>query len=386
MSRFSPLARLRELPILPLGYTLFCALYYLTDQARMHRNVLYIGVLIPFFFLMQKRHYKALFSSPAFWITTALVGWLCASLAWGKPIPAKDLHNTLRVGLLTVLFFSASFMAFYTRQNYDKTFALWVGLAASVGTVLSMQSFYSIYPFPGTRLESIGTDGHPIRSATFYGVIFLCVWFNLFIDAKNQRERLIGLTLLAFIGTFILFTQSRGPMLGLGVIVFLGAVCKRQWWLALAMLAIPLAYLAITYHDPHSFVARGDSYRFEIWQAGIKRALQHPWFGYGLMPEQHFRMHDGMYIVHPHNIFIANQLYGGIVASSLLFILLALCLYNAWLYFRRSGNFLLLGLVFFIAVSGTFDYSTLIRSTNIEWMFFWMPVGMIAAYQKKYKG
>ncbi len=386
MSKASFFTRLRELPILPAGFTLFCALYYLTDQARPHRNVFYLGVLIPFFFLMKKRYYKALFSSPAFWLTSALVSWLCASLAWGRSIPAEEVANTLRIGILTILFFCASFMAFYSRPQFNKEFALWVGLAASVGTVLSMQSFYSIYPFPGTRLESIGTSGHPIRSATFYGVIFLCVWFNLFIDAKNNRERLMGIVLLAFIGTFILFTQSRGPMLGIGVILFLGAILKRQWWLALALLAVPLAYLAITSHDPHSFVARGDSYRFEIWEAGIKRVMQHPWLGYGLLPEQRFRMHDGMFIVHPHNIFIANQLYGGVIASVLLCILLLLCTYNAWLYFRRSGNFLLLGLVFFIAVSGTFDYSTLIRSTNIEWMFFWMPLGMIAAYQKKYEG
>lgn len=69
---------------------------------------------------------------------------------------------------------------------------------------------------------------------------------------------------------------------------------------------------------------RGDSYRLAIWQAVAQRVVQQPWRGEGVLTDDSVDVparppQKGEYrIEHPHNIFLATTLYGGLPALALL--------------------------------------------------------------------
>jgi O-antigen ligase len=136
------------------------------------------------------------------------------------------------------------------------------------------------------------------------------------------------------------------------------------------------------FFDPFSLLSRGDSYRFAIWEQAWSFFLEKPVLGYGLgggRPD--ILIKPGMYIAHAHNIFLANLLDGGVVALGLLLAVLLMSAYWAFVYFKKSGNVTLVSLVLFAVFSNMTDGHTLIMSPGYQWIYFWMPVAIISAFE-----
>src|SRR5690606_41688000 len=81
----------------------------------------------------------------------------------------------------------------------------------------------------------------------------------------------------------------------------------------------------------------------------------------------------------PHNLLLANQLYGGVPATLLLAALLALATAQAWRA-RRAQPALLVLLVFGVAAS-LFDTRSLVQNLGREWITLWLPLGLLAAVE-----
>jgi len=74
-----------------------------------------------------------------------------------------------------------------------------------------------------------------------------------------------------------------------------------------------------------------------------------------------------------------------VVAILLLSGLLACAAMWGLRYFRRSGDVTLFALIVFAVLSNMTDGRTLIMSPGHQWLYFWFPVAILAAYELRCK-
>ena len=82
------------------------------------------------------------------------------------------------------------------------------------------------------------------------------------------------------------------------------------------VIATAMSYIWFNPELRDSLFPRGDSFRFTIWEASLSRLAQSPWFGLGILTED--AVYDGQFwFDHPHNIYIAVAVQGGVVGLAL---------------------------------------------------------------------
>jgi O-antigen ligase len=203
---------------------------------------------------------------------------------------------------------------------------------------------------------------------------------------KNKRmQRLESLIIFMAILTFVVLTQSRGPLMALFATIFFCSALVKDFKLLLSLaILVGVLFIAKTFNffDPFSLVSRGDSYRFAIWEQVWTNFLEKPFLGYGLgglRPE--ILIEPGIHIAHAHNVFLANLLDGGGVALALLLALLLRSAYWAFVHFKKSGNVTLVSLILFAVLANMTDGYTLIMSPGYQWIYFWMPIAIISSFE-----
>nr|BFE91969.1 hypothetical protein GCM10020185_25050 [Pseudomonas brassicacearum subsp. brassicacearum] len=71
--------------------------------------------------------------------------------------------------------------------------------------------------------------------------------------------------------------------------------------------------------------ARGDSYRFEIWQIILQAIAEHPWIGHGYGADLEVDPGIGYMLAEPHNFALGVLYYVGIIG------------FVPWIFFSRPG-------------------------------------------------
>ena len=234
-------------------------------------------------------------------------------------------------------------------------------------------------------MEGPGRAEHPIIGATLYGVAALCLLCSVIPRLSGTAWKLLGWAAFAVLILAMVMTQSRGPVLIMAVVIFLYLLATGRWQLALLLPLPAVAYVLLMLTgavEPGKWITRGSTYRFDIWLQSwnmISESLRTLLVGNGILGDYAFQQTNGRLVKSPHNLFIANQLYGGAVAT-LLFSCLILATARAALQgFLRSGNFVVCALFLFGLGVGLFDYRTVLINLSQEWMSFWLPFLLAAA-------
>lgn len=225
----------------------------------------------------------------------------------------------------------------------------------------------------------------------FYGAASLMTAFGLVAHAHTARTRLLYGTMLAVLLAALVLTASRGPLLGVVLAISVGLVATCRWRVTLGVAGIGLTIVAMvtivtvfTGVDigPHDYLARGSSYRLEIWSNLVPPVLDAFWFGHGVATEfPTIFISENTIFASAHQMYLANHYYGGLPASLLLLMVLAAAVRTAYRRIRASGEFVYAALLIFLMIASMFYIDMVIKSANLVWFYVWLPLGLLAGQE-----
>ena len=192
--------------------------------------------------------------------------------------------------------------------------------------------------------------------------------------------RLVWLAVIVLSAVFMLVSGSRGPLLALAAALLVGLVIadRRAALGVAALLVAGIAAGALLDLRPIEILyERGQSGHFEIWQQALAAIAERPWFGHGSLVDIDFVAPHGPGRS-PHNLLLANQLYGGLPATLLLVALLLLAGRQGWRA-ARAGEPVYLVLLVFGCAASLFDTRSLVQNLGREWITLWLPIGLLSA-------
>ena len=375
-------------------FCLFLCGIFMTDNVRILRNSFYLLVLPLFLLQVRGSFFISLFRSPVFLASLTFLAYLWLSLFWSTETGAYVFYNEARTLVLMLLFLSVT--AYYSSRVehftllLSKCFAIVVGITA----IISLWWYYSTHSFTQigdleSRAVAVGVFTYSLDSATTYGFVAVFLIFSLFLSRNTgPLFTWISSFSLLFILAFVGMTQTRGALLSIAVVVFLGLLWQRNRRLLLVISALGMVSLGIvllTLYHPGGVIGeeRSIAVRWEIWQAALDVARDRIWFGFGLNEHQKlllstFPGYQGLgYQGVAHSIYLENLIFGGIAGTILLLLMAGLALHRALHVFAVNKDFLLPGLLLYTLLSGAFTGYLTLSKIAPEWIHFWLPIGLI---------
>lgn len=273
-------------------------------------------------------------------------------------------------------------------------YLLVITFAASIAAILK----FVIFDGMQGRLSGLGGLHNPIHTGAVLLIYLAISHFGLMngeAASTTKKDRWLLFVTTLSVGLVVLLSESRGPIGALLVFVlFTGGLHLytrpnlRHFILALAGVAGILAlvfglYGAETYID--QLLARGSSYRLEIWRGYINYPPESWWLGFGLGTEKWYVPAVEAYwkpnnipVGHPHSVFVGTLVETGIIGSIFLLSMVGLVI-SSIISFRGTARdklciFGILGLIFILSFT---TGQGVISSIKTFWLTLWLPIAFI---------
>ena len=303
------------------------------------------------------------------------LAWAVLSTLWtGANEPLRELKRVFYVGV-----FLAS-LALLSSQHPER---IWQGLAVAFVS-LALACSASIYLFYirdaqplSVRLEGIGQVGHPILGA--YVMALVVIWGTRFKPSGILQSLLWG-GLMLFALIFILLGQSRGAMFALvaGIFALLFLRGGRAVWVGGAAIIL-FCWVVYELFAP-LILARGLSYRPEIFQASLDMFMQSPLLGLGIGTDYRvvtFNYPEGF--DHTHNGFTHVAVELGFPGVVLWICLWLSAFHTAWQCRFSAEGRLVFGTLVVSLAALQFDAASLWGTPRAEWFVVWLPLALTLA-------
>lgn len=366
----------------------FLAGFFLLPSGKALNNVYYALVLTPALFLLRGADWRWLAGSRLWRLAMLLLAYLTLSGLWSAGFSFDDwLHEAKALPYLAVYLAVLACVCARRPVAWERLLR-GVALAAVVGTVLSVVLYYGSVPWPA-RLEFQAAVYNANEGATLLAGCLMLVLFHL-LPAAQGRRRQAGWGLAALVlAAGIALTGSRTPLAAAVLCTGLGFALCRQWrllGLLAAASALAIGLLLVGGGHDRPALQRGDSYRLAIWQQFAARVADRPWLGEGILTDDTTQVaaRDAgaapLTMNHPHNVYLATALYGGLPAVGLLAAVVAAALWQGVLMARDGQPVWLLVLLVGLLCMLT-DGDRLLHAPRGVWFYFWLPVGALIARQ-----
>jgi O-antigen ligase len=299
----------------------------------------------------------------------ALIVWAAISAFWSAAEePAREAKR-----LLYVLLFVIGLACLAQVPSRIVAVLQWAGFGLAVAALAALIQHYGFEAKTWAwRAHGLGLLDHPIIGGYVFGMAFIW-WFCL--PPKGSALRLVWAAGLLILFTFIVLTQSRGVWVALlATVLLMPAWRAGRAGLVVAVLTFLVA--AVGYWLFGSYVvARGTSYRPEIFAASLEMVLERPWLGLGLGSEYQVEA-LGLKFDHTHNLFTHAAIELGIPGLILWLVVWGRSIIIT-LYERiMSLGGALLAMLLFSTMALLFDGASLWDSPRPEWFLTWLPVGL----------
>jgi hypothetical protein len=370
-------------------YFLFVLLFFVSTEQRWPRNF-YYALMMPVFLISLTRIQFRRFVSSRLWrLTLMFLAYLLLTMLWeknpGKERPMYFIRNAFYV----LVFFSLTMeLAIRHPRFMEKLFVFlaWVG---AVTALFSIPLFYHSAPFPSARLEYLADQlDNPVLGGILYGMMVLIICFHI-RKTPGRSLRWMYVPVLIIIAGSILLTQSRGPVAFLLITLVIGGLVTRDKKLLITLgLIIIIGAVSVCHVKQYQemVIQRGMSYRIELAKNTVALARDDLIFGKGLTTDQKIMVHDGKKLRHPHNVYLATVLYGGLAGLAILLLLLATAFREGWRNYLTTGDFTLLALVLYGAGTIITSQDKLIANPHPLWFFFWLPIAILAGIAGRNNG
>jgi O-antigen ligase len=270
-------------------------------------------------------------------------------------------------------------------------------LVAAISALVNMGAFVLNAPFPhdlsalaGYRLTAV--VGMPdYRNSTnisaTYAVFFMLATATAVSCPMPRRQRAILFAAAAVLGAGVLFTQARSAMLAVvvGLSVLIAAAPRVRLAIGGGLVA-GLIVLLLVPGLREAVMARGGSYRLELWAAFIDLAWQKPLIGHGALANIDRVMADGYVVDQAHNLVLSAQVRGGLLGAVAMATMLAGGIYWAFRHWRATGTIAPLAVVVTMTSAGMLDYQLLSTLPTWPWVTFWLPIGICIGAELAVRG
>lgn len=361
------------------GWMAFGLFWFLLAIALAPTNKVYQQGLVVFvwlptiIFAWSARHRLAELWRAQRLIFTALLvlaAWALITLFWaGTAEPLREAKRLLYI-LLFLLFFPIFADA---RPERVIRVMQWGGVGLALTALMAFVHFYGIENRHwDVRLEGLGELSHPILGGYVIGLA--AIWM-LHWAPRHIGLQVLWALALALLGLFVVASQSRGAALALLLSVLAMPIyCRDQRARVIAVTALVLAMLTFWLLEP-LMMARGMSYRPEIFMSSLHMIAERPWGGLGVATEYRITTH-GLTFDHAHNLFSHVAIQLGLPGLLLWCIVWFAVLREAW----RARDSLLgrgvLGMWIFSFLAMQFDAASLTGTPRAEWFISWLPIGL----------
>jgi O-antigen ligase len=352
-------------------FALIAGFYLLPSNREV--NKLFYFLVLPIAFATARLHdYRRFWQDPVTRTALLFVGYLCVSGLWSGA--SEDAAEAVWHGL-NVLSFLLLIVVARDRMRIDD--ALLRGLAAltAAHAVVVMAAWYSSHPF-GDRMLGLGRLDQPLQLASVQAAVGAAAAMA-FMSDKEARSRWLALV-TALCGLAILLTASRGPLLALVAIILGSALwlrTRRALAMSTAIVVLGAGALIAIPTMLDTLLARGMSFRPEIWAAAWER-IDDAWLlGHGLGAPGTVITVDGTEFRHLHSIVLMAWYYGGIVAVMALLAMVGTTIHGGikaasahpWLAAFAAG---------FLCQLPNGD--TPLIHPHPVWLYLWLPLAMVA--------
>jgi O-antigen ligase len=344
-------------------------------------------------FLLIRRDSGALWRDSFVRLFLVFCGYMAVTTWFLGDGPVEDDFQASRWGLEAALGMTAFFLWMRSVVSRERLWGKWFLLLALVG---ALGGILSSVPgiVAGARIEGVGAMGHPIQGASI-AIVFLAV--GLFLTFESPRGSRRADLLLAFFSvisvcTFVTLTQSRGPLISLilYLVFFAVLLCFQHRRPSTIYLFILVAasvigmvqwLMGLNVFLDH-LLARGASYRLDIWTAYLTYLPESFLFGNGAGLDFELTEASRLYlepmgldISHPHNIwlgaFVETGLVGILMQAGLVFLPILAVFRSRFLVTSKLHLLAILGLFLLLTFS---DEYTLLTSLHPIWLFGWLPL------------
>ncbi|HET6472172.1 MAG TPA: O-antigen ligase family protein, partial [Pseudomonadales bacterium] len=277
------------------------------------------------------------------------------------------------VGVAMSIAHSASMLNWLTRG---------VTIAAALAAIAALFEFQA-HPTWDGRLAGLGQLRNSVVAALTFAAALLIALDVALND--TQRWRIVAAVCLVAVGAALFATGSRNGYVTAGAGVWVASLVVRRptrvrivRWLTVTLVvaAAAFAFIAIDRDVLADLFPRGDSFRMAIWSAEWQRyADGNPWFGLGVLTSDRVVVADQTF-AHPHSLYLASALQGGLVGLVLLLSVLGCTVGKLVGNLDARAARLGLSLIAAGAVAYAFDGWELIDKVSVSWLVIWLPVGL----------
>ncbi|PZW80561.1 hypothetical protein DFS21_106313 [Pseudomonas sp. 2848] len=352
----------------------FLASFVLMDSSKWTNNIFYAFIALPGLVFLVKERGAGLFSDKLglAWLVFLLWFLVPAAIAGEGQFYKHIVYVTLFVFVVAAL------------VNHD-FMRSWV-FARALFWIICLYIFaYALYAY-ATGLYALG-QRVDLLPARMENVIYVSIWLlcALALAMPHWLRRQLWVEAFAAVAlslvavSFVL--QTRTAMLGAAFLFAAWAVwalwrfprIAGPWLLGFAVLGAVVLWLIKDASWVHSVIARGDSFRGELFRVMVGEWQNCGWaLGCGVEFHTDKLLAGTMPIQHPHNIFVALGLYTGGVSLLLFLVIVAMTLVQAVRLRDPWGMYLACALVML-----NFDGSKLIGNPDELWPLVLLPAAMV---------
>jgi len=300
-----------------------------------------------------------------------LLAWATISLSWSQ---AEDLSREFKRTLYIAVFIL--FFPVLAAGHPERVTRLlqWSGAGMALAALVSLIKFFVLEHHAWlARAQGIGELSHPILGAYVIGVV--AVW-TLLLPPRGRLMQVLWALGLLISAAFVVMSQSRGAVLAL----VLTMVLLPVWWRDRRALMISagflIAALAGFWLLEALMLARGSSYRPEIFAAATHMISLHPWGGLGLGSAYNVIVSDGFKFDHSHNLFTHVAIELGLPGMLLWAGVWLTVLWESWRTRDTDLGRCMMGIWIFSTFAMQFDAASLTGSPRAEWFISWFPIGL----------
>ena len=277
------------------------------------------------------------------------------------------------------------------------SWVLWIPLLSILVSVAFLSSYYmnhglsvpyKIAAIFNTEFSYIVNYENSIVAGLFISYLIPFCLYAYF--STSSKVKLVVYYLSVYLALAVLFiTFARTAWLATLTImlIFFAVSIYRGSFKKVIALYFPLILCAIAYLYLYmgADLQRGVTHRDYIWVNVIENieGWKEWLIGKGLNERLDFvKLPYGAIAIHPHNIYIEMLYTTGLVGVSLLCLLLISILYQGFKVILLEENIIWVTLLSGLSVSMFFDFSKLVSSPNIMWLWFWFPIAMLVSTKK----
>ncbi len=384
-----------KLPLFFIAYELFILVQY-TVTGGFFTTLAFYGLLLPaslYYGFQHKDRITVIARQPllrAYSVFFIYVMIHAIFINDGAVQFAKTINHVLAIVAFligTIIYFA------YIEEKHLVRFFNFLVLAVLACAIVSLILYNYHGKYQNLRLIPIGRANIPTVAAYMYTMAAMIILY-LYETTTTKKLKPFYVMVFCLIGYMLILMETRVSTIMYLLVAFgwlaISAVKSKKTLLISIILLAVIVCVSIynpTIHDMlmqryDRMLARGLSFRIEIWKQTLEKIIAHPWFGYGWSANLETPAEIGAQNRdNPHNIYLSTAFYAGIPAALYLFTVLCLSIYRSppqdnkgkYMYFLATA------LLLHALCVGITDQNRVIRNAGPFWIIFWMPIGMLMA-------